>query len=232
MEQMHLSYLNSTYNHEVSDDWVEGGCIDEINRRLGYRFELSWASLSYPSGSSDMVELSFEVENVGFAAPFNPRGVEVVLKHAAGSSSYPFSIDADPRFWQAGQSNEVTTQLDLSNLPDGEYECFLWLKDPQPALSEKPEYAIRIASTTEDGVDVWDSVSGMNRLGVVIAKGPERYSDINLDGVVGVDDLLLLLGDFGCESSCVQDLDDDDVVTVSDLLVILGEFGSVCTSSN
>lgn len=233
MEQMHLSYLNSTYNHEVSDDWVEGGCIDEINRRLGYRFELSWASLSYPSGSSDMVELSFEIENVGFAAPFNPRGVEVVLKHAEGSPSYQFPIDADPRFWRAGESNEVTSQLDLSNLPNGEYECFLWLKDPQPSLSEKPEYSIRIASATEDGADVWDNVSGMNRLGVVIAKGPEPcYSDINLDGVVGVDDLLLLLGDFGCESSCVQDLDDDDVVTVSDLLVILGEFGSVCTSSN
>ena len=118
-------------------------------------------------------------------------------------------------------------------MPNGEYECFLWLKDPQPSLSEKPEYAIRIASATEDGTDVWDNVSGMNRLGVVIAKGPEPcYSDINLDGVVGVDDLLLLLGDFGCESSCVQDLDDDDVVTVSDLLVILGEFGSMCTSSN
>ena len=74
---------------------------------------------------------------------------------------------------------------------------------------------------------------GLRQWGVVIAKGPEPcYSDINLDGVVGVDDLLLLLGDFGCESSCVQDLDDDNVVTVSDLLVILGEFGSVCTSSN
>jgi len=189
--------------------------------------------LSYPSGSFELVELSFEIENVGFAAPFNPRGVEVVLKHVDGSPSHQFPIDTDPRFWEAGESNEVTTQLDLSNLPDGEYECFLWLKDPHPSLSEKPEYAIRIASTTEDGVDVWDNVSGMNRLGVVIEKGPEPCSsDINLDGIVGVDDLLLFLGNFGCESSCIQDLDDDGVVTVSDLLVILGEFGSVCTSSN
>lgn len=53
-------------------------------------------------------------------------------------------------------------------------------------------------------------------------------SDINLDGVVGVDDLLLLLDDLGCETSCVQDLDDDGNVTVSDLLVLLGEFGNVC----
>ena len=180
-----------------------------------------------------MVDLSFEIENVGFAAPFNPRGVEVVLKHVEGSPLHQFPIDSDPRFWGAGQSAEVTIHLDLSDLPDAEYECFLWLKDPQPSLSENPKYAIRIASVTEDGVDVWDDVTGMNRLGVVIAKGPQPcYSDINLDGVVGVDDLLLLLGDFGCQLGCIQDLDDDDVVTISDLLVMLGEFGSMCTSSN
>jgi hypothetical protein len=125
----------------------------------------------------------------------------------------------------------VTKQVDISNLPDGEYECFLWLKDPQPWLSENPKYAIRIASATEEGLDVWDHLSGMNRLGVGILKGPVACdSDINLDGAVGVDDLLLLLGDFGCESMCLQDLDDDDVVTVSDLLVLLGEFGNVCPS--
>ena len=98
-------------------------------------------------------------------------------------------------------------------------------------MSENPKYAIRVASTSEDGLDVWDDLSGMNRLGVGVLKGSVACdSDINLDGVVGVDDLLLLLGDFGCETSCVQDLNDDGVVTVSDLLVLLGEFGNVCPS--
>lgn len=231
MEQLHVSYLNSTYNHEVSDDWVEGGCIDEINRRLGYRFELSWASLSDQPDSSEMVELSFEIKNVGFAAPFNPRDVDVVLKHVNSAPSFQFPIDTDPRTWRAGQSTEVTKQIDISNLPDGQYECFLWLKDPHPSLSENPKYAIRVASTSEDGLDVWDDLSGMNRLGVGFLKGSMACdSDINLDGVVGVDDLLFLLGDFGCETSCVQDLNDDGVVTVSDLLVLLGEFGNVCPS--
>ena len=52
--------------------------------------------------------------------------------------------------------------------------------------------------------------------------------DLNGDGVVGVKDLLLLLGAWGkCDdcNDCPADLDDDCSVGVKDLLILLGNWG-------
>ena len=43
-----------------------------------------------------------------------------------------------------------------------------------------------------------------------------------------VSDALLLLGDFGCLSNCMADLNGDGIVTTSDMLVFLGAFGELC----
>lgn len=53
--------------------------------------------------------------------------------------------------------------------------------------------------------------------------------DIDLDGVVGVSDLLILLGTWGpcdnpCPPTCAADLDGDCQVGVSDLLIVLGNW--------
>ena len=53
-------------------------------------------------------------------------------------------------------------------------------------------------------------------------------ADLNGDALVTVADILLLLGDFGCETGCTQDINGDGLVTVSDILVVLGEFGAIC----
>jgi hypothetical protein len=53
--------------------------------------------------------------------------------------------------------------------------------------------------------------------------------DIDRDGVVGVQDLLLLLGAWGlCDDNpqpCPADLDRDGMVGVGDLLVLLANYG-------
>ncbi len=52
--------------------------------------------------------------------------------------------------------------------------------------------------------------------------------DIDGDGVVGVSDLLILLGEWGpcadCDN-CVADLDEDCTVGEKDLLILLGNWG-------
>ncbi len=53
--------------------------------------------------------------------------------------------------------------------------------------------------------------------------------DINGDGLVAVDDILILLSSFGCVGpSCTGDIDNDGVVGVSDILDVLGSFSSSC----
>ena len=52
--------------------------------------------------------------------------------------------------------------------------------------------------------------------------------DLDGDGAVGVSDVLMVLGEFGCASNCTMDIDGDQSVGVSDVLAVLSVFGEVC----
>lgn len=54
--------------------------------------------------------------------------------------------------------------------------------------------------------------------------------DINEDGLVGTNDLLMFLQFFGCTEDCIDapDLNGDGTIGASDLLVFLSEFGMYC----
>ena len=52
--------------------------------------------------------------------------------------------------------------------------------------------------------------------------------DFNSDGVISVADLLIYLGEFGCEENCTADFDLDGLVNISDLLGFLSVFGAPC----
>ncbi len=54
--------------------------------------------------------------------------------------------------------------------------------------------------------------------------------DLDLDGVVGVSDILILLGEFGCVVECgATDIDANGLVGVSDVLAMLNVFGMPCS---
>ena len=53
--------------------------------------------------------------------------------------------------------------------------------------------------------------------------------DVNGDGIVAVDDILILLSNFGCTGpTCTGDIDGDEVVGVSDILSVLSSFSLTC----
>ncbi|MDP7029111.1 MAG: hypothetical protein QF733_02710 [Phycisphaerales bacterium] len=64
--------------------------------------------------------------------------------------------------------------------------------------------------------DAWLSAE----IDAVVDAGPWTDADLNGDGVVGVDDLLMIIGAWG-EQDSSADLDQDGVVGVDDLLIVL-----------
>jgi len=52
--------------------------------------------------------------------------------------------------------------------------------------------------------------------------------DLDGDNDIDLDDLTLLLGDFGCSSGCVGDIDGDGGTDLDDLTVLLQAFGTLC----
>lgn len=54
-------------------------------------------------------------------------------------------------------------------------------------------------------------------------------ADLNGDGAINISDLLILLGDFGCnDSACSGDATGDGMTNVEDVLALLGAFGEAC----
>jgi hypothetical protein len=53
--------------------------------------------------------------------------------------------------------------------------------------------------------------------------------DFNHDGYINVTDLLILLSEYGCTSSCGEpDMSGDNLVGTADLLMFLSYYGTVC----
>ncbi len=170
----HYSFLNQSYNANVNDDWVAQGCLEDIKRRLGYRLEL--LSGAYPSevGPGGVMPIYLELRNVGYAAPFNPRGIELVLRHATSGQRFfaELSRTVDVRRWLPGSSHRIDASLRMpADLPGGQYEVFLHLPDPAPALYGVVPYSIRLANasvTSASGAllgSTWDPATGYHRLG-------------------------------------------------------------------
>ena len=54
--------------------------------------------------------------------------------------------------------------------------------------------------------------------------------DLDNDGFVNVNDILLLLGEFGCVEGCTLDVNGIPGVDVADFLIVLGAFGLPCSN--
>jgi Domain of unknown function (DUF4832)/Domain of unknown function (DUF4874) len=164
------SALNRGYHEDVYARWQSEGCLDAVKRRLGYRLALLESQMPESLRSGEAFTMKLSVNNEGFAAPFNPRGVAVVLRAKTGGathrltitdgSSLPTNRTLDPRFWTPGETTSLETTLQLpSDLEPGQYDVLLHLFDPETKLRDRPEYAIRLASQ-----DVWEAQTGMNKL--------------------------------------------------------------------
>ncbi|TCC24008.1 DUF4832 domain-containing protein [Kribbella sindirgiensis] len=158
LAQFHWSYLNTDYEPNVLNSWNSGGCLTTVTKNLGYRFRLE--SGTYPGTASPggSLPISFTVHNDGYATPFNPRNLELVLRNTSTGSTYKLPISSDARRWTAGTSTTVSQTLTVpSSLPAGSYALLLNL--PDPLLSTRPEYSIRLANQ-----GTWDAATGMNSL--------------------------------------------------------------------
>lgn len=52
--------------------------------------------------------------------------------------------------------------------------------------------------------------------------------DFNEDGAINVNDLLILLAEFGCSNACVTDMNGDGLVSATDATIFFGLFGTSC----
>ena len=156
----HWSFLNLLYHPDVLTGWADGGCWEEIQRRLGYRLALTQGVYTDQVVPGQPFTIALDLHNEGWAAPFNPRQVALVLRHTTDQTIYHTSLPTDPRFWLP-EEGPITLDYHIctaASLPPGDYELLLHLPDPHHPQSAA--YAIRLANE-----GVWEEATGYNHLG-------------------------------------------------------------------
>jgi len=159
MRAMHYSFLNASYNTNVNNDWDSAGCMNSIKKRLGYRFQLLKAGFPVEVRKDQAFRVTLEIENAGYASPYNPRPVQLVLRNDGTGQVVTISMKTDLRRWFPGKTR-IEEELNLpAGLPSGAWRLFLFLPDAASSLAGRPEYCIRLANA-----HIWEASSGYNDL--------------------------------------------------------------------
>lgn len=162
METYHWTYLNRDYRESVTNMWRADGTMEQMMRRLGYRFALEKAILTPAPKAGQKFDAYLLLHNRGFAAPVNKRGLELIFVSASNPmKKYVYEQTEDPRFWLPGE-HRFTLSCTFDADMQGEYKLYLNLPDPYASLHDDPRYSIRLANE-----NVWDAQTGYNYLTTV-----------------------------------------------------------------
>lgn len=154
MRGFHYSYLNEDYNVDVLASW--GTSITDVKKLLGYRLELINSVVPSLALVNTDFNITLNLRNIGYAAPFNQRNVYLVFRNTITNIEYKYFVSTDIRTWLGN----VTINKTITNvLPIGVYKVFLSMPDINPTISSRSDYAIRCAN-----LNTWESSSGYNDL--------------------------------------------------------------------
>jgi hypothetical protein len=167
MARLHFSFLNIEYNRDVLDTW--GDNLTTAKQKLGYRFALVQGTYTDKARPRGDVRVNLQIRNDGWAAPYNPRQVQLVFQN--DKHTFKVNVPADPRRWGAGTTATLNLKVPAPPVP-GKYKLLLNIADPKlqsqarlPGSSEtyNSVYAVRLANN-----GTWQPATGYNDLGQTV----------------------------------------------------------------
>ncbi len=174
--QFALSYLNEDYYRPLFHErWQAQGCMAEVRRSLGYRFELETLQHSAELRAGASGELQFGVRNAGWARAYNPRRAELLLRTAGGETVVRIALPAiDPRDWLPGRAIIATSGFIVpADMAPGRYEVLLALPDGAQRLAGDARYSVRPANADDAALaQGWDAALGAFRTGTTLILSP------------------------------------------------------------
>lgn len=145
---------------------------------------------------------SADVNTIGLDfGPFEGEGGAVVADDVNGGSVFIYP-DLEPAAFPDDNGHVLIAQLTT----DGEVSL-----------------TVNFQSRTSDGEN-----PQINQQSLVFQEVYACFGDLNTDGIIGIGDLLMMLGEFGCPEDCSHDMNGDGGVTTSDMLIMLSLFGTDC----
>jgi Domain of unknown function (DUF4832)/Domain of unknown function (DUF4874) len=164
----HWTYMSQP-GGDFESLWRSGGCWNDIEKKLGYRYFLTSAAIPVSANKGQSVTVTVKMRNEGYAGIFNPRGIELVLRNRSTGKVHraPVTLAEDLRKVLPNPNNteEKTIALTVA-LPSGAAldagASDVLLNLPDPLLKDDRKYSIRLANT-----NTWEDATGYNRLGTI-----------------------------------------------------------------
>ncbi|MEM9773370.1 MAG: DUF4832 domain-containing protein [Chloroflexota bacterium] len=174
LEEFHFSYLNIEYHPTVLAGWQSNNCFDQIERELGYRLVLTSGTFGDSVAPGDEFSFELNLTNRGYAAPFNQRPVQILLRNSNDASDiYQVTLPDDLRFWKTDLSQTLTYDFCIpSTMSAGTYDLLLNMPDGYISLQDQPEYSILVANSG----GVQEFTTGYNDLQHQIVVSPSASS--------------------------------------------------------
>ncbi len=166
MAAHHYTYMNTDYRGEVIDKWIADGCYSEMSKRLGYRFRLTESRIQSSVNAGKALSVSIDINNSGFAAPYNKRSLELILTNTVTNQEFKIDLEnnsSDVRFWLPGNHTINESVTIPANIPVGSYTLALNLPDASSSIGTDPRYSIQFANQ-----GIWNAAKGYNNLNTTI----------------------------------------------------------------
>lgn len=164
MSRLHWTFIQSGYAPQTTDMWRKNGTFDELNRKMGYRYQLVSGTYSDEVEQGGKLSVKMQIRNAGYAPLYNERHAYIVLRNEEYADT--LMLQTDPRTWLP--NGVITTIEETVDIPDGvaagEYRLYLYLPDLYESLADDPRYAVRFANE-----DVWERGTGMNKLDAAVS---------------------------------------------------------------
>lgn len=160
MDRFHWTYLNRDYHSGVINQWIDGGCYQNIQKQLGYRYRLISSEISDTSKPGGILDFDIKIINDGWANITNERPLYVVLKKEDEDIEYEYEINTDPRIWPLNDTIRLNFSAGVpGNILEGNYDTYLNFPDAKTSIKNRSEYKIRFANQ-----NTWEKGTGYNSL--------------------------------------------------------------------
>lgn len=156
MQKSHMTHL------------IRLGLWPSIEKYIGYRYFLQSAILPGETQSGKILRVDLNVMNQGTGALHNPKDMILVLKNQSNGAVIKHKAfegeehDATRILPRPGEGKTIQLGAQLGAVPRGPYELSLHMSDVFPIIANRAAYSIPFAN-----LDMWDTQTGYNRLGVV-----------------------------------------------------------------
>ena len=158
-----LTALYDLYHPDVINYWKSNGVWDNLQKRMGYRYQLTSVSLSDTAFTvSDTLHYKLNILNTGFNQAFNPKDCEMVFTSA--DDTVIVDMQEDVRRWWKGKTTVVDKYVVIDDrFSSTMYTMQLRISDAYPSIKNDTRYCIRLANT-----GMWNQQTGNNNLGIKV----------------------------------------------------------------